>query len=407
MASRLTDAHARNAKPRPRPYKLPDGGGLHLLVTPTGSKLWRYRYRLGAAENTFALGEYPLLGLQQAREARDTARRLVKEGVHPAHDRATRRSIAQTIRENTFASIAKEWIDEHRSDWSPYYLNQVETVLDDDVYPSIGRLPIKTVTAHQLLAIVKRVASRGAPTVAILIRQWCSAIFRYATATLRADTDPASALKGAITRPKVRHKHALKVKEIGLLSKQLDCAGGTEEVRIALKLLLLTFVRPGELRGARWSEFDLEAGEWHIPAERMKMREPHTVPLSCQAIELLRRLREIGGHRPQVFPNIRDPKRIMSPTTLNRFLERMGYAGKFSAHGFRATASTALNEMSYRPEVIERQLAHRERNSVRASYNHASYMSERRKMMQEWADFVDAQRGAPDNVIPIRGRAVE
>jgi integrase len=402
MANRLTDAHARNAKPRARPYKLPDGGGLHLLITPTGSKLWRFRYRLGTVENMFAVGEYPLLGLHQAREARDAARRLVKEGIHPAQDRATRRSVALSVRANTFDSIAHEWIDEHRLDWSSYYLNQVETILDDDVYPTIGHLPIKTVTAHQLLAIVKRVAKRGAPTVAILIRQWCSAIFRYATATLRADTDPAAALKGAITRPKVKHKHALSVKEIGLLLRRLEGAGGTEEVRTALKLLLLTFVRPGELRGARWSEFDLDAAEWCIPAERMKMREPHTVPLSSQAVELLYRLQGIGSQRPHVFPNMRDPKRIMSPTTLNRFLERIGYAGQFSAHGCRATASTVLNEMSYRPEVIERQLAHRERNSVRASYNHASYMPERRKMMQEWADFVDAQRSAPDNVIPIR-----
>jgi len=407
MASRLTDAHARNAKPRLRPYKLPDGGGLHLLVTPTGSKLWRFRYRLGGVENTFAVGEYPLMGLQHAREARDAARRLVKEGIHPAHKRATRRSEALVEAANTFMAIADEWISQHRSDWTQYYLNQVQTVLRDDVYPSVGRLPIKTVTAHQLLAIVKRVEGRGAPTVAILIRQWCSAIFRFATATLRAEADPAGALRGAIKRPKVKHKQALRRKEIGLLSRELDEANGTEAVRIAIKLLLLTFVRPGELRAAHWSEFDLDAAEWHIPAERMKMREPHTVPLSRQALQLLRRLREIAADRPQVFPNVRDPKRIMSPTTLNRFLERMGYAGKFSAHGCRATASTVLNEMSYRPEVIERQLAHRERNSVRASYNHASYMPERRKMMQEWADFVDAQRGVTDNVIPIRGRAAE
>jgi len=407
MASRLTDAHARNAKRRPRPYKLPDGGGLHLLVTPGGSKLWRFRYRLGGVENTFAVGEYPLVGLQQAREARDAARRLVKEGIHPAHNRANRRSETLIAAANTFEAIAREWIDQHRLRWSSYYLNQVETVLPNDVFPTIGRFPIKAVTAHQLLAIMQRVAKRGAPSVAILIRQWSSAIFRYATATLRADTDPASALKGAVTKPKVKHKLALKVKEIGVLSKQLDCAGGTEEVRIALKLLLLTFVRPGELRGAYWTEFDIEAAEWRIPAERMKMREPHTVPLSYQAIELLCKLREMGGHGPQLFPNIRDPKRIMSPTTLNRFLERIGYAGKFSAHGFRATASTALNEMNYRTKVIERQLAHRERNTVRAAYNHASYMPERRRMMQEWADFVDAQRSAPDNVIPIRGRAAE
>ncbi len=395
MASHLTDAHARNAKARTRPYKLPDGGGLHLLVTPTGSKLWRFRYRLGGVENTFAVGEYPLIGLQQAREARDAARRLVKEGINPAHNRTNRRSETLTAASNTFAAIAHEWIDQHRHDWSAYYLSQVQTVLTEDVFPQIGRLPIKAVTAHQLLAIIKHVADRGAPTIAILIRQWCSAIFRYATATLRADTDPAAALKGAITRPKVKHKQALHIKEVVLLLQRLDNAGGTKDVRIAIKLLLLTFVRPGELRGALWSEFDFELAEWRIPAERMKMREPHVVPLSRQVVKLLYELRENSDQNPRLFPNTRDPERIMSPTTLNRFLERLGYAGQFSAHGFRATASTILNEVGYRPDVIERQLAHRERNSVRASYNHASYLPERRRMMQDWADLVDAQRSTP------------
>jgi integrase len=402
MTSRLTDAHARNAKARPRPYKLPDGEGLHLLVAPTGSKLWRFRYRLGGVENTFAVGEYPLIGLQQAREARDAARRLVKEGINPAHNRTNRRSETLTAAANTFIAIAQEWIDQHRHDWSTYYLNQVQTVLAEDVFPRIGRLPIKAVTAHQLLAIVKQVADRGAPTIAILIRQWCSAIFRYATATLRADTDPAAALKGAITRPRVKHKQALYIKEVGQLLQRLDNAGGTKEVQIAIRLLLLTFVRPGELRGAVWSEFEFELAEWRIPRERMKMRDPHVVPLSRQVVNLLRELRATSNQHPQLFPNARDPTRNMSPTTLNRFLERLGYAGQFSAHGFRATASTILNEVGYRPDVIERQLAHRERNSVRASYNHASYMPERRKMMQDWADLVDTQRNTPDTVVPMR-----
>lgn len=392
MPSRLTDAHARNAKPRSKPYKLLDGGGLLLLVTTAGSRLWRFRYRLGGIENMFAIGEYPSLGLQQAREARDAARHLIKEGVHPAHNRASRRSEVVIASANTFAATAKEWIEEHRADWSAYYLKQVQTVLKNDVFSVIGRLPIKKISTHQLHAILKRVADRDAATVAILIRQWCSAIFRHAILDQRADIDPAAMLKGAIKRRKVKHKQALTTKEIGLLLQRLGGAGGTPEVRIALKLLLLTFVRPGELRGAVWSEFDLTEAEWRIPAERMKMGEPHTVPLSAQALELLRELRKLGHQCPQLFPNMRDPTRIMSPTTLNRFLERIGYAGKFSAHGFRATASTILNESGYRADVIERQLAHQERNKVRSSYNHATYMSERKEMMQDWADLVEIGR---------------
>ncbi|MBY4596701.1 tyrosine-type recombinase/integrase [bacterium BD-1] len=403
MPARLTDTAVRNAKPREKAYKLTDGGSLFLLVTPTGSKLWRYRYRLAGAENLFAVGEYPAMGVQQAREARDAARRLVKEGIHPAQHRRASRLVTATEAANTFEAVAREWIEQNRAHWSAYYARQVETVLTGDVFPEIGGLPIRAVTSAQVLAILKEIEKRGAPSIALLVRQWVSAIYRYAVATLRADVDPASALRGAVRKPKTQHKRPLTKKELALFLAKLEESQSGLQVSTALHLLLLTFVRPGEVRGARWKEFDLDAAEWRIPAERMKMREPHIVPLSRQAVRLLRTLREETGNRPQLFPNARDPKRDMSPTTLNRALERMGYAGHFSAHGFRATASTLLNEMGYRPDVIERQLAHRERNRVRASYNQASYMAERKKMMQDWANFLDAlERG--DNVTPIRSK---
>ncbi len=311
--------------------------------------------------------------------------------MNPAHHRRVALNTNIESAANTFESIAREWIDHNRGHWTPYYLKQVESVLGTDVFPSIGCLPIAMVTAPQLLAIVRRVAERGAETVALLIRQWCSAIFRHAIATLRAETDPASALKGAIRRPKVQHKQALPIEEITTLIRRIDGSKSTPQVKLALKLLLLTFVRPGELRGAAWSEFNLERAEWNIPASRMKMGAAHVVPLSSQAIQVLEELRQHGANRAQLFPNARDPTRIMSPTTFNRALERMGYGGRFSAHGFRATASTLLNEKNYRPDVIERQLAHGERDKVRASYNHAVYLPERRKMMQEWADFLLAE----------------
>lgn len=261
------------------------------------------------------------------------------------------------------------------------------------MFPYVGKLPIRSVTSAHLLEIVRRIEARGAVTVALLVRQWSSAIFRYAVATLRADGDPAAALKGAIHRPKVEHHKPLSRSEIVSFIGAVDKYGGYRTTVIALRLMLLTFVRTVELRKGEWSEFDLQNAEWRIPAERMKMREPHVVPLSEQAVVLLRELQTYTGGRGLLFPNYRNPKECMTATTLNRALERMGFNGKgsigFSAHGFRATASTLLNEMGYRSDVIERQLAHSERNKVRASYNHAEYMEERRSMMQDWADFLE------------------
>ncbi|MFP9228091.1 tyrosine-type recombinase/integrase [Pectobacterium cacticida] len=388
----LTDAKIRSTKPTNKPIKLADGGGLYLEVRPSGSKLWRYRYRIAGKENVFALGEYPTLSLAEARAEHDKARALVKQAIHPAHQRQLERMASHSANANTFEAVAREWIDKKSSDWTPYYLRQVERFFAADVLPAIGKLPIKSVKAAHLLEIIKRIEGRGAETVALLVRQWSSAIFRYAVATLRADSDPAAALKGAVRRPKVEHHKPLSRTEIADFMQALNRYGGYRTTVIALELMLLTFVRTVELRKAEWREFDLDGAEWRIPAGRMKMREEHIVPLSTQAIVLLRELQTYTGGRGWLFPNYRNPQDCMTATTLNRALERMGFNGKdgigFSAHGFRATASTILNEMGYRPDVIERQLAHTERNKVRASYNRAEYLDERRKMMQMWADFV-------------------
>ncbi|GKW35327.1 integrase [Pectobacterium carotovorum subsp. carotovorum] len=388
----LTDAKIRSTKSTSKPIKLADGGGLYLEVRPSGSKLWRYRYRIAGKENVFALGEYPTLSLAEVRAEHDKARALVKQAIHPAHQRQLERMANHGANANTFEAVAREWIDKKSPDWTPYYLRQVERFFAADVLPAIGKLPIKSVKAAHLLEIIKRIEERGAETVALLVRQWSSAIFRYAVATLRADGDPAAALKGAIRRPKVEHHKPLSRTEIADFMQALNRYGGYRTTVIALELMLLTFVRTVELRKAEWQEFDLDGAEWRIPAGRMKMREEHIVPLSTQAIVLLRELQTYTGGRGWLFPNYRNPQDCMTATTLNRALERMGFNGKdsigFSAHGFRATASTILNEMGYRPDVIERQLAHTERNKVRASYNRAEYLDERRKMMQVWADFV-------------------
>jgi integrase len=410
----LTDAKIRNTKPEAKPVKLADGGGLYLEVRPTGAKLWRYRYRIAGKENVFAVGEYfndkrgGHVSLDEARTERDKARALVKQGIHPAHHRQAERLATHAENANTFEAVAREWIAKKKSGWTAYYLRQVERFMEADVFPKIGKLPIRSVTAAHLLEIVKLIEGRGAETVAVLVRQWASAIFRYAVATLRADSDPAAALKGAIHRPKVEHHKPMTRDQIGDFVKALDGYAGYRTTVIALRLMLLTFVRTVELRGAEWSEFDLDRAEWRIPAERMKMRETHIVPLSWQAVELLRELHTYTGGRAFLFPNYRNPKACMTATTLNRALERMGFNGKdsigFSAHGFRATASTILNETGFRPDVIERQLAHAERDKTRASYNQAEYLPERRAMMQQWADMVDSI-AAGGAVTPIKRAA--
>lgn len=389
----LTDAKIRNTKPSAKPIKITDGGGLHLEVRPTGAKLWRYRYRIAGKENVFAIGEYPHVSLAEARMQRDQARALVKQGLHPAHSRQAAQLATHTANANTFEAVAREWVSKKAPSWTPYYRRQVESFLGADVFPYIGKLPIRLVTSAHLLEIIRRIEGRGAATVALLVRQWSSAIFRYAVATLRADSDPAAALRGAIHRPKVRHHKPLSRDQIGEFTKRLEQYGGYRTTVIALRLMLLTFVRTVELRKSEWVEFDLDGAEWRIPAERMKVREPHVVPLSKQSVALLRELHTYTGGRGYLFPNYRRPNDCMTATTLNRALERMGLNGKgsigFSAHGFRATASTILNELNYRPDVIERQLAHAERDKVRASYNQAEYMDERKAMMQAWADYLD------------------
>ena len=402
----LTDAKIRNTKPGEKPIRLNDGGWLYLEIRPSGTKLWRFRYRIAGKENIYAIGEYPQVGLADARSAREEARELVKQGIHPAHHRKAQDLITVRENANTFEAVTREWIAQKKPGWTAYYLRQVERFMESDVFPHIGALPMRSVTAAHLLEIIKRVEGRGAETVALLVRQWCSAVFRYAVATLRADADPAAALRGAITRPKVEHRKPLTRAQITAFLTALDGFSGFRTTTLALRLALVTFVRTVELRAAEWSEIDFDRAEWRIPAERMKMREPHLVPLSTQALALLRELHKLTGNQRWLFPNYRRPETCMTATTLNRALERMGFNGKdsigFSAHGFRATASTILNEAGYRADVIERQLAHKERNTVRASYNQAEYLAERRDMMQQWADLVD---GLAEDKKPVTTKA--
>ncbi len=387
----LTDVKIRQSKATDKVLKLTDGNGLYLEVKPNGSKLWRYRYKIAGKENLFAIGEYPAVSLQDARKARDDARELVKQGIHPSHARQSTLANQLAKNANTFEAITREWLEKKVGKWSPYYHKQATSCLEQNAFPKIGRLPIRNVTAAHLLEILQIMEKRGAETYALQLRQWCSAIFRHAVVTLRADADPAAALKGAIHRPQVNHSKAMSVDTIGDFKAKLDKYGGNRTTVLAMRLMLYTFVRTVELRKAPWEEFDLDGAEWKIPAERMKMRRLHVVPLPRQAVELLRELHKITGAGTWLFPNFRRPDDVMSATTINRALEHMGYAsGLWTGHDFRATASTQLHEMGYRPEVIERQLAHVEENKTKAAYNHAEYLTERREMMQAWADWIDS-----------------
>lgn len=392
----LTDTKVRNAKPAEKPYKLQDGQGLYLDVRASGAKIWRYRYWITPQKDgIYTIGEYPAVSLSDARREREWAREHVKQGTNPTHAKEAERLRRMGEAANTFEAVAREWIEQNRGHWSDGYRDQVEKFLGKDVFPKIGPVPIRMVTAAHLLEIIRKVEKRGAQSIAVLIRQWSGQIFRYAASTLRADSDPSAPLRGAIKRAAVRHNPPLAKDEIPRFLNLLGSYGGYRGTVIALKLMLYTFVRTVELRKAEWTEFDLEAAEWRVPADRMKMKkamkagESHIVPLSRQALALLRELKTISGGQQFLFPNLRTPKTCMTATTINRALERMGYAGKFSGHGFRSTASTLLHELGWSEKAIERQLAHAERNKVKAAYNHAEYLPERRKMMQAWADWID------------------
>jgi integrase len=386
----LTDTQARNAKLQARDYSMADANGLRLLVRSSGSKLWQYRFRLAGKASIFSIGCYPDVSIAGARQAAADARTLVEQGINPAQDRKTKKLARHLELATTFQGIAEEWIASKQAKWSPYYSRQVTRFFASDVYPIIGSMPIKQVSAAHILGILKTAETRGAESVAVYLRQWCGAVFRYAVSTLRADADPTQALKGAVTKPDVVHAKALSAQELKMLGDKLASDNGTTVTRTAIKLLMLAVVRTVELRMARWDEFDLEHREWRIPASRMKMKAGHVVPLSKQAVVLLEELRVITGHSPYLFPNTRKPTNCMTGTTINRWLERTGFTTiGFSGHGFRATASTMLNEAGFNGDWIERQLAHTPRNAVRASYNHALYLPERRRMLQWWADACD------------------
>ncbi|CAE6837421.1 tyrosine-type recombinase/integrase [Paraburkholderia aspalathi] len=386
----LTDTAVRNLKPSEKPYKLADGGGMYLHVLPSGAKYWRLAYRLYGKQKIFAIGVYPQVSLAEARQIRDEAKKLVKQGIDPVVERKQNIWRKSEEQATTFELIAREWHTTKRSSWTESHAKKIIKSLEADIFPKLGDRSITSISAPDLLAALRVIEARGALEIAGRVLQRCNAVFRYAVATGRAAFNPAAELRGALKTPERKHHAALAHGELPEFLNKLAGYDGDPQTRLGLLLMAHTFVRTGELRAATWPEFNLELAEWRIPAERMKMREEHIVPLSRQAVALLRELKAIGGGSEFVFPsgNGRRDKHI-SENTLLYALYRMGYHSRATGHGFRATASTILNEMGFHSDWIERQLAHAERNKVRAAYNRAQYLSERRQMMQRWSDYLD------------------
>ncbi|MET4570618.1 tyrosine-type recombinase/integrase [Rhodanobacter soli] len=401
----LTDTAIRKAKPANKPARMFDGGGLYLEVSPAGGKLWRLKYRFNGKERRLALGIYPDTGLADARDKRDAARKLLAAGVDPGEQRKAEKAAGEERAANSFEVIAREWAA--RQTWVESYRVKVEARLGSDVYPYIGRRPVAELSAPELLQVARRIEERGAVESAHRALQVCGQIMRYAIATGRAERNPVADLRGALASPAGSHHAAITDPvALGGLLRSIEGYSGDVVTRAALKLSALLFVRPGELRHAEWAEIDMDAGEWNIPAGKMKMRQPHLVPLCNQAVAILRELHPLTGRGQYVFPGGRSPRRPLSNNAVNAALRRMGFDKEtMTAHGFRATARTMLDEvLGYRADFIEHQLAHAVKDPNGRAYNRTAHLAERRKMMAGWADYLDTLR-AGGEVLPFKRKA--
>lgn len=405
----LTDTQCRTAKPKEKPYKLTDGNGLYLEVKPNGVKAWRYRFELSDGdvrkESVFAIGDYVIapkaespeqaqerrngrqFTLSEARDERVKARALVVQGINPAHHRQQERIKKAHERAITFEAVAKEWLT--LKDWEEITKSKRLKMLERTVFPRIGEMPIKAITPAHILEVLKGVAQDNGPSVAAEAKRTMSGIFELAIATLRASNDPVHPVRKALPANKTQHKRALSTEEVGQLLRDVESHGGRHETLCAFRLMWLTLCRPNEAVEAQWSEFDLGKAIWRIPAERMKKRKEHTIPLPKQAVEMLQALQCITGKYVHVFPHRDVRTRPMVSASFRQMLNVLGWGGKYSPHATRTTGSTRLNEMDFSADWIERQLAHTEQNAVRRTYNHAEYLSDRAKMMQQWADMLD------------------
>lgn len=380
----LNDRQIKNAKPKEKDYKLTDGKGLYLLITPAGGKLWRLKYRIAGKEKTLAIGKYPQISLVQAREAAIKAKCDIAQGSDP--NALKQQAKAQSA--NSLQAIALQWHAQNIPRWKPNHAHRVLTYLQTDVFPHLGSMDIRTISVQDVKTTLERVTS---PNVAEKIRQWLGAIYRYAAMLEITDRNPAGVLQGVIHRPPVKHMPALPAAELETFYSRLKAAHIAHSNRIAIMLLMLTFTRSNELRGAQWQEMDFQAAIWHIPAHRMKMNRPHAVPLADWTLELLHELQTITGSSLFLFPSRTKLDSYISENTLGKIIHNMGYKGIATPHGFRSLAISTLNEQGFNPAAIERQLAHEQENAVAKAYNRADYWQERVRFMQWYCDYLKAK----------------
>jgi len=388
----LSDSAVKHKKPTEKPYKVTDEKGLFMLVHPKGFKYWRFKYRFAGKEKLLAFGVYPDVSLANARDRRDEARKLLANGVDPGAVKQASKRAVQVAAENSFEAVAREWYAKRESGWVPSHSEKIIRRLERDIFPWIGQQPIAAITAPELLTVLRRIEDRGAIETAHRAYQNCGQIFRYAVATGRSERDPTGNLRGALPSIQAKNYAAIiEPKKVGELMRAIQGYEGSFVTKCALRLAPLVFVRPGELRHAEWAEINLELAEWNIPAQKMKMRQPHLVPLSTQTVKILKDLHPLTGNGKYVFPSVRTATRPMSDNTINAALKRLGYdSNDTTAHGFRATARTILDEtLGFRPDFIEHQLAHAVKDPNGRAYNRTSHLPARREMMQQWADYLD------------------
>lgn len=391
---KLTDIACKSAKPKGKPYKKADGGGLYLLVNKDGSKYWRMKYRFLGKEKLLSFGTYPLISLAEARESRDKAKKLLAGGIDPSAAKKEKKRKAVRNAQNTFKVIALDWHSNQKGRWSEKYAQNILHRLENDVFPYIGSEPISALEAPDILDVLRKIEKRDALDIASRTRQLCGQVFRYAIQVGKCKSDPSAHLKGAIKSRKTRHFAALDTKDIPEFLRALETNDARlyARTRRAIKLSMLTFVRPGELRQARWEEIDFDTHEWLIPANRMKMKRDHIVPLSQQAINILLEQKEETGilNTPWVFPSQIRPRNPMSDGTVNVAIKKLGFQNRMTAHGFRALARTTIREkLGYAPDIIECQLAHKASGPLGEAYNRAQFIEQRKIMMQEWSDYID------------------
>lgn len=402
----LTDTQIRKTKATDKPVKLTDGRGLSLMVVPAGGKWWRFRYRFDGKQKTLSMGTYPDVPLAKARENRDEARRLVADGIDPSENRKAQKAAKLGRTANSFEVIAREWFEARKSKWAPSHSSRLLKRLENDVFPWLGGRPIAEITAPEILAVMRRIEGRGTLDTAHRAHQDCGQVFRYAVATGRAERDPTGDLRGALPTAAGGHFAAITdPASVGELLRAIDGFKGTFIVQCALKLAPMLFVRPGELRQARWQEFDLDKAEWKYLATKTKTE--HFVPLASQAVAILRELHALSGHTEFVFPGARSNGRAMSDAAVNAALRRMGYDTRteITGHGFRAMARTILHEvLDIAPEVIEHQLAHKVPDALGSAYNRTKFLPARKAMMQQWADYLDKLKAGAE-VIQLHGNA--